>query len=191
MDPKLLWITRSGNVDALYSLIAKEPCLLKNLDVLPFIHTPLHEASSTGKTNLAMELIVLQPSFAKKLNTEGFSPLHLAVENHHSDLAKELILFDSTLVRTPGRGGMTPLHHVVTIGDLDLLAEFLVICPESIRDHLRMHCLLHLTVLISHFHDCGGSIKIKIEKSDRKRKKRERNFVYINEKSDEFVHLYY
>lgn len=106
MDPKLLWITRSGNVDALYSLIAKEPCLLKNLDVLPFIHTPLHEASSTGKTNLAMELIVLQPSFAKKLNTEGFSPLHLAVENHHSDLAKELILFDSTLVRTPGRGGI-------------------------------------------------------------------------------------
>lgn len=57
---------------------------------------------------------------------------------------------------------MTPLHHVVTIGDLDLLAEFLVICPESIRDHLRMHCLLHLTVLISHFHDCGGSIKIKM-----------------------------
>ncbi|CAG7872517.1 unnamed protein product [Brassica rapa] len=148
MDPRLLWVTRSGNVDALYSLIAKEPCLLKNLDVLPFIHTPLHEASSTGKTNLAMELMVLQPSFAKKLNTEGFSPLHLAVQNHQSELAKELIMFDSTLVRIPGRGGMTPLHHVVTIGDLDLLAEFLVLCPESIRDtNINGETAFHITVM--------------------------------------------
>ncbi|CAN6869433.1 unnamed protein product [Brassica oleracea var. botrytis] len=115
MDPRLLWVTRSGNVDALYSLIAKEPCLLKNLDVLPFIHTPLHEASSTGKTNLAMELMVLQPSFAKKLNTEGFSPLHLAVQNHQSELAKELIMFDSTLVRIPGRGGTA--FHITVMND--------------------------------------------------------------------------
>ncbi|KAF3563257.1 hypothetical protein DY000_02017026 [Brassica cretica] len=95
-----------------------------------------------------MELIVLQPSFAKKLNTEGFSPLHLAVQNHQSELAKELIMFDSTLVRIPGRGGMTPLHHVVTIGDLDLLAEFLVLCPESIRDtNLNREPAFHITVM--------------------------------------------
>ena len=50
--------------------------------------------------------MVLQPSFAKKLNTEGFSPLHLVVQNHQSELAKELIMFDSTLVRIPGRGGI-------------------------------------------------------------------------------------
>ncbi|WZZ89367.1 hypothetical protein YC2023_117946 [Brassica napus] len=66
--------------------------------------------------------MVLQPSFAKKLNTEGFSPLHLAVQNHQSELAKELIMFDSTLVRIPGRGGMTPLHHV-SIRDTNLNGE--------------------------------------------------------------------
>ncbi|KAH0859425.1 hypothetical protein HID58_087686 [Brassica napus] len=77
MDPRLLWVSRSGNVDALYSLIAKEPCLLKNLD-----------------------------------------------------LAKELIMFDSTLVRIPGRG------------------EFLVLCPESIRDtNLNGETAFQITVM--------------------------------------------
>lgn len=43
---------------------------------------------------------------------------------------------------------MTPLHHVVTIGDLDLLAEFLVICPESIRDtNVNGETAFHITVM--------------------------------------------
>lgn len=43
---------------------------------------------------------------------------------------------------------MTPLHHVVTIGDLDLLAEFLVLCPESIRDtNINGETAFHITVM--------------------------------------------
>ncbi|CAH2035131.1 unnamed protein product [Thlaspi arvense] len=101
MDPRLIWVTQSGSVDALYSLIIqKDPCILQNTDVLPFTHTPLREASSTGKIDLAMELMILKPSFANKLNSDGFSPLHLAVENHQVELALELQLvkFDPNLV---------------------------------------------------------------------------------------------
>lgn len=106
MDPKLLWVADSGNIDALYSLIHKDPYILEKTDVLPFVHTPLREASSTGKIDLAMELMVLKPSFAKKLNTSGLSPLHLAVENHQVQLALELVKFNPDLVRVAGRKGI-------------------------------------------------------------------------------------
>ena len=106
MDPKLLRVAQSGSVNALYSLLQKDPCILQNVDVLPFIHTPLHEASSTGKIDLAMELMILKPSFAKKLNEDGLTPLHLAVENHQAELALELVKYDPSLVRIRGRGGI-------------------------------------------------------------------------------------
>ncbi|ESQ43006.1 hypothetical protein EUTSA_v10013583mg [Eutrema salsugineum] len=148
MDPRLVLVTQSGSVDALYSLIQKDPCILQIVDVLPFIHTPLHEASSTGKTDLAMELMILKPSFAKKLNEDGFSPLHLAVENHQAELALELVKFDPTLVRILGRGGMTPLHLVAKKGDVNLLTEFLLACPESIRDaNVNGETALHIVVM--------------------------------------------
>lgn len=105
MDPRLISAQSVDSVDALYSLIQNDPYILNNLDVLPFIHTPLHEASSIGKIDMAMELITLKPSFATKLNVDGFSPLHLAVENHHVELALELVKFDPSLVRVRGRGG--------------------------------------------------------------------------------------
>lgn len=107
MDPNLLRVAQSGSVHALYSLLQKDPCILQNVDVLPFMHTPLHEASSTGKIDLAMELMILKPSFAKKLNKDGLTPLHLAVENHQVELALELVKFDPSLVRIRGRGGIS------------------------------------------------------------------------------------
>jgi len=106
MDSKLLLVTQSGSVDDLYSLIQAAPDILQKVDVLPIIHTPLHEASSAGKLDLAMELMILKPSFAKKLNEYGLSPLHLAVENDQVELALELVKVDPSLVRIRGRGGI-------------------------------------------------------------------------------------
>ncbi|BAB09341.1 ankyrin-repeat-containing protein-like [Arabidopsis thaliana] len=130
MDRRLLWVTDSGNVDALYALIHKDPYILQNIDVLPFVHTPLHEASSTGKTDLAMELMVLKPTFAKKLNSDGVSPLHLAVENHQVQLALELVKINPDLVLVAGR------------------KEFLLACPESIKDtNVNGETALHIAVM--------------------------------------------
>ncbi|CAA7049189.1 unnamed protein product [Microthlaspi erraticum] len=148
MESKLLLVTQSGSVDALYSLIKEDPCILQKIDDLPFIHTPLHEASSTGKIDLAMELMILKPSFAKKLNDDGFSPLHLAVEKQQAELAVELVKFDPSLVRIRGRGGMTALHIVAKKGDADLLTELLRACPESIRDaNANGETALHIAVM--------------------------------------------
>ncbi|KAL0673480.1 hypothetical protein Bca4012_001461 [Brassica carinata] len=154
MDPKLLRVAQSGSVNALYSLLQKDPCILQNVDVLPFIHTPLHEASSTGKIDLAMELMILKPSFAKKLNEDGLTPLHLAVENHQAELALELVKFDPSLVRIRGRGGMTPLHLVAKEGDVELLTEFILVCPESITDAtLNGETALHIAVISDRYEE--------------------------------------
>ncbi|CAN6976457.1 unnamed protein product [Brassica oleracea var. botrytis] len=154
MDPKLLRVAQSGSVNALYSLLQKDPCILQNVDVLPFIHTPLHEASSTGKIDLAMELMILKPSFAKKLNEDGLTPLHLAVENHQAELALELVKFDPSLVRIRGRGGMTPLHLVAKEGDVELLKEFILVCPESITDAtLNGETALHIAVISDRYEE--------------------------------------
>ncbi|KAG7537932.1 Ankyrin repeat [Arabidopsis suecica] len=154
MEQKLLLVTNSGSVHDLYSLIRAEPNILHNLDVLPFIHTPLHAASSAGKIDLAMELMILKPSFAKKLNADGFSPLHLAVENQQDKLARELAKFDPSLVRIRGRGGMTPLHLVARNGDVELLTEFLLACPESITDaNVNGETALHITVIYDRFEE--------------------------------------
>ncbi|BAB09340.1 ankyrin-repeat-containing protein-like [Arabidopsis thaliana] len=130
MDSKLLLVTQSGSVDDLYSLIQAAPDILQKVDVLPIIHTPLHEASSAGKLDLAMELMILKPSFAKKLNEYGLSPLHLAVENDQVELALELVKVDPSLVRIRGRG------------------DFLLACPESIKDvNVNGETILHITIM--------------------------------------------
>lgn len=101
MDPRLHLV----NVDDIYTLIQADQYILQNIDALPFVDTPLHKASSTGKIDLAMELMILKPSFANKLNADGFSPLHLAVENRRVELALELVKFDPSLVRIRGKRG--------------------------------------------------------------------------------------
>ncbi|KAJ0261663.1 Ankyrin repeat-containing protein BDA1 [Hirschfeldia incana] len=154
MDPRLLWVAQSGSVTDLYSLIQEDPCILQNVDVLPFMHTPLHEASTNGKIDLAMELMVLKPSFAKKLNADGFAPLHLAIKNRQVELALELVKFDPSLVRINGRGGMTPLHLVAKNGDVDLLTEFLLTCPECIGDvNVNGETALHIAVIYDRYEE--------------------------------------
>ncbi|CAA7036475.1 unnamed protein product [Microthlaspi erraticum] len=155
MDTKLAWVAQS--VDTLYSLIGRDPFILKNIDAFPFVHSPLHEASATGKLAMALELIVLMPSFARKLNTRGYSPLHLAVENGQVEIAQELVKMDPSHVRLRGRGGATPLHHVVEKGDVDLLTEFLMASPMSIVDvNVKGETALHVAV----WHGRYGELKV-------------------------------
>ncbi|CAA7048551.1 unnamed protein product [Microthlaspi erraticum] len=101
-----------------------------------------------------MELMILKPSFAKKLNGDGFSPLHLADENHQIELALALIKFDPDLVRIHGKGGMTPLHLAIKNGVVDLLTEFLLVSPESIKDvTLNGETALHITVMNDRYNE--------------------------------------
>ncbi|EOY18327.1 Ankyrin repeat-containing protein, putative [Theobroma cacao] len=102
---------------------------------MEFVNTPLHIAAAEGGIDFAMEIMILKPSFARKLNQEGFSPIHLAVEKGHKELALQLMQNNKNLVRVKGKQGETPFHNAITREqNLDLLTRFLEACPECIQD---------------------------------------------------------
>ena len=118
------------------------------MDELPFVDTPLHIAASVGHIPFALEMMGLKPSFARKLNPEGYSLIHLALQNGHTKLVRQLLQVDGDLVSVKGRERITPLHYVTATGDqLDLLAKFLLLCPSSIEDvTFRNESALHIAL---------------------------------------------
>ncbi|KAF8018589.1 hypothetical protein BT93_H3470 [Corymbia citriodora subsp. variegata] len=125
------------DVDELHNLIVEEPELLDRISKHPFPNTPLHIAVAAGKIDVAMELAILKPSFARKLNPEGYSPMHLALQYEQYHIVRALMTTNPRLIRVRGRGGITPLHFVAqgkVDDELELLAEFLVACKSSIED---------------------------------------------------------
>ncbi|KAF8030691.1 hypothetical protein BT93_D0007 [Corymbia citriodora subsp. variegata] len=142
MDPRLQLAINNDDVAELHSLIVEERKLLDRLSKEPFPDTPLHIAAAAGKTHVAMEMAILKPWFARRLNPEGYSPMHLALQYEHYPTARALMTLDPKLIRVRGQGGVTPLHYVAgKEGDseLELLAEFLSACGSSIED-LTSHC---------------------------------------------------
>ena len=121
---------------------------MEHNDELPFADTPLHIAASTGQIPFAVETMGLKPSFAWKLDPNGFSPIHLALQNGHIELVRRLLQLDGDLVRVKGREQLTPLHYVVESGEhLNLLDEFLLLCPNSITDvTMRNETVLHIAL---------------------------------------------
>jgi ankyrin repeat protein len=152
MEQSLRDAAQQGSIDALYSLIRRDAYILDKINAIPFVETPLHIAASAGHTQFAMEIVRLKPSFAKKLNQDGFSPMHLALQNKQTQLVLLLLDVDDDLVRVQGREGVTPLHYVAQTGNLNLLAEFLEVCPKSIEDvTIRRETVLHIALKYSMF----------------------------------------
>uniref|UniRef100_A0A7N2LAZ8 PGG domain-containing protein n=1 Tax=Quercus lobata TaxID=97700 RepID=A0A7N2LAZ8_QUELO len=148
MDERMKRLAENGDINAFYQLIREDEKLLEHIDELTFADTPLHIAASTGQIPFAMEMMGLKPSFARKLNQNGFSPIHLALQNGHIELVRRLLQIDGDLVHVKGRERLTPLHHVVESGKhLDLLEEFLLVCPDSIVDVTgRNETALHIAL---------------------------------------------
>ncbi|XP_075646265.1 uncharacterized protein LOC142617347 [Castanea sativa] len=137
-----------NNIDEFYNLIGEDVQLLKHIDELPFVNTPLHIAASYGNIQFALEMMTLKPSFARKQNQNGFSPIHLALRNKCTQLVVRLLQIDGDLLRVKGRERLTPLHYVVESGEsLHLLEEFLSVCPDSITDvTVRNETALHIAL---------------------------------------------
>ncbi|XVF83513.1 hypothetical protein PTKIN_Ptkin16aG0494600 [Pterospermum kingtungense] len=135
MDESMRKAAREGNVSDLYTLIQEDGNVLKRIDKVEFINTPLHIATDAGCIDFAMEMMNLKPSFARKLNQQGLSPIHLTVEYGHKELVLLLLENAKDLVRLKGQKGETPLHYVIAREEKpELLTRFLEDCPESIRD---------------------------------------------------------
>nr|POE60798.1 ankyrin repeat-containing protein bda1 [Quercus suber] len=148
MDERMRQFAENGDINAFYQLIREDVKLLEHIDELPFADTPLHIAASAGRIPFAMEMMGLKPSFARKLNQNGFSPIHLALQNGHIELVRRLLQIDGDLVHVKGRERLTPLHYIVQSGKHhDLLEEFLLICPDSIVDVTgRNETALHIAL---------------------------------------------
>ncbi|KAK8514882.1 hypothetical protein V6N13_121831 [Hibiscus sabdariffa] len=148
MDESLRSAARKGNVSDLYIVIQRNGNVLRRLDEVEFIETPLHISAEEGCIRFAMEMISLKPSFAMRLNQQGLSPLHIAVKRGHKEMALRFLEIDKDLVRVRGRKGKTPLHYISKIGNHDgLLDRFLEACPDSIRDvTTRNRTALHIAV---------------------------------------------
>ncbi|KAJ0106289.1 hypothetical protein Patl1_19425 [Pistacia atlantica] len=128
-----------GDVDALFSILVEDPYVLERIDEIPFVTTPLHTAVSEGNIHFAKEMVNLKPSFASKRDHLGRSPLHLALESGHQELVTWFVTIDRELVRVKAMGMVTPLHYAAKIDDETNLANFLYVCPSSIKD-LTVKC---------------------------------------------------
>ncbi|GAU30437.1 hypothetical protein TSUD_392500 [Trifolium subterraneum] len=144
---RLIAAAQAGNIDLLYTIIQDDPSIFEDIDLIPFIETPLHIAASVGHLQFATEIMLLKPSFAWKLNPQGFSPIHLAMHNHQMMMVYRLVNLNKDLVRVQRREGITPLHFATQIGEVDLLIRFLILCPESIEYlTVRRETALHIAI---------------------------------------------
>ncbi|XP_050229463.1 ankyrin repeat-containing protein BDA1-like [Mercurialis annua] len=147
MNQQLVNASREGDIDTLYSLIRKDPCLLEHVDAIPYVNSPLHVAASSGRIEFATEIMRLKPSLSRKLNGDGFSPIHLALQNRHTQVVLGLLEIDGELVCVKGREGITPLHYAASLGNMELLPKFLSVCPKSIQDlTVRNETALHIAL---------------------------------------------
>ncbi|XVE69058.1 hypothetical protein DITRI_Ditri09bG0119100 [Diplodiscus trichospermus] len=105
MDDSLRRAAREGKVCELYRLIQRDGNVLRRIDQVEFIDTPLHIAADAGCIDFAMEIMSLKPSFARVLNQEGLSPIHLAVKQGHKEIVLRLLQIDKDLVRVRGKKG--------------------------------------------------------------------------------------
>ncbi|KAH1064356.1 hypothetical protein J1N35_029343 [Gossypium stocksii] len=146
MDESLKRAAETGNIDALYSFIHHDANVFKRIDEMEFVDTPLHVAAVAGSTGFAMEMMNLKPSFARKLNPDGFSPLHLALLNQQTQMVIDFLSVDKDLIRVKGKGGFTVLHHVALDENYaHLLPRFLNFCPDCIVDlTVEMQTALHI-----------------------------------------------
>ncbi|KAJ1405218.1 PGG domain [Sesbania bispinosa] len=143
-DDKLKIAAENGDINLLYRVIQEEPQVRDQFDMA---ETPLHIAASAGHLQFATEIIRLKPSFAWKLNQQGFSPIHLAMQQCQKQMVLRFVDINKDLVRVKGREGLTPLHFASQTGEVDLLANFLTACPDSIEDvTVRGETALHIAV---------------------------------------------
>ncbi|KAK7405259.1 hypothetical protein VNO78_06459 [Psophocarpus tetragonolobus] len=81
---------QEGDINRLYQVIEKDPQVLDDIDSKSFVETPLHVAAFHGHLYFATEIIILKPSLALKLDSQGLSPLHRALHRPNERMVLRL-----------------------------------------------------------------------------------------------------
>ncbi|CAJ2655043.1 unnamed protein product [Trifolium pratense] len=125
----------------------------------------------------------LKPSFALKLNEQGFSPIHIAMQNGHMTMVSRFMKINKELVRVQGREGLTPLHYASQIGEVEFIANFLFACPNSIEDvTARDETALHIAVKNEQFE--ALQVLVGWHKANYKKGARKLEFKILNQKDE-------
>ncbi|EYU23779.1 hypothetical protein MIMGU_mgv1a023821mg, partial [Erythranthe guttata] len=143
----ILGAPEEDDIVNLYLQIRQDQDFLHAYEKRQFTDTPLHLAAGQGRTQLALEIERLMPSFGRMLNRDGLTPVDLALQQGHRETVRAMVKLDPELVRVQGREGITPLHYAAEMDDADLLKDFLVSCPDSIEElTVREESAVHVAV---------------------------------------------
>ncbi|KAL9298018.1 hypothetical protein ACSQ67_023914 [Phaseolus vulgaris] len=77
------YAVEQGDINTLYNLIEHNPHVLEEIDLIPFVETPLHVAARAGHVQFVNEIMILKSSFSWKFNPQGLGPVHLALQQGH------------------------------------------------------------------------------------------------------------
>ncbi|PPD78890.1 hypothetical protein GOBAR_DD24193 [Gossypium barbadense] len=134
MGENLRKAARTGKVNELHRVIQRNGNVLRRVDEVEFIDTPLHIAAEEECIEFAMEMMNLRPSFARKLNHQGLSPLHTAVRKGHKRW----------------RSASWRLINILFVSEerkLGLLDTFLEASPDCIQDvTIENRTALHIAI---------------------------------------------
>nr|KJB73761.1 hypothetical protein B456_011G249500 [Gossypium raimondii] len=122
MDENLRKAARTGKVNELYRVIQRNGNVLRRVDEVEFIDTPLHIAAEEG-------CIEFEPT-------------------SHKEMALRFLEIDKQLIRVRGKKGKTPLHYLCKVGNqLGLLDTFLEASPDCIQDvTIENRTALHIAI---------------------------------------------
>ncbi|KAF7136548.1 hypothetical protein RHSIM_Rhsim08G0165400 [Rhododendron simsii] len=141
----------TGDINGLYGSIKEAPDVLDRIDAIPFVDTPLQTAASAGRTDFAVEILRLKPSFGRKLNPDGLSSLHLALINHKKDDInadqQQRVLDDHRVNADQEQKVLDQQQRELDDHRVNTLADFLFACPNSIEDLTNQdETALHIAV---------------------------------------------
>ncbi|PKI33063.1 hypothetical protein CRG98_046544 [Punica granatum] len=123
-----------GDTEKLCAVIRNNPRILDLIDEIPFVDTPLHIAASSsdhertessheksddsshGRAKFSIEVAILKPSFARKLNPDGKggrTPLHVASEIAPPQLLAELLYVCPSSIEDVTAEWQTAVHVAV------------------------------------------------------------------------------
>ena len=153
MNQAALCVDIDEIIDALYNFLRRMHIFWRTMTMFLFFTTPLHIAAFDNNIPLAMEMMRLKPSFARKLDSNGWSPMHLALEKRNTEMVRQLLQVNSELVHIKGKKCVPPLHYAAKREEhLDLLAKFLRACPDSIANIMVQNdTALHIALKFDNF----------------------------------------
>ncbi|XVF26981.1 hypothetical protein REPUB_Repub14bG0067300 [Reevesia pubescens] len=127
MEERLRAAAQSGSIDQLYELIREDGNVLRRVDQDEYSANPLHIAAAAEYTDFEMEIMNFKPSFARKLNQDGFTPIHLALQNRQGEIVFHMLSIDKDLdcLKDVTTRNETSLHIFAQYNRLEVL-EILV-----------------------------------------------------------------